>query len=256
MRKLLIIGIGAGHRDHITMQAVKALNTVDVFFAIDKGRDKRDLARLREEICATYIAGRSYRTVSAPDPERDRAPATYETEVKDWHEKRAAVFETMIATELGEGECGAFLVWGDPSLYDSTLRIIDRVRARGAVAFAYEVIPGVTSVQALAAAHRIELNRIGGAVEITTGRNLREGRAGEGDDVAVMLDGECSFNAIDQEGLEIYWGAYVGMNDEILVSGDLRAVAADITRIRAEARARKGWIMDCYLLRRREGRAR
>jgi precorrin-6A synthase len=254
MRKLLIIGIGAGHRDHITMQAVKALNTVDVFFAIDKGREKKDLARLREDICETYVAGRSYRTVSAPDPERDRAPAAYEAEVKDWHEKRAAIFETMIATELGEEECGAFLVWGDPSLYDSTLRIVEHIHTRGVVAFSYEVIPGVTSVQALAAAHRIPLNRIGGPVHLTTGRNLAAGRAGgEADDVVVMLDGDCAFNAIDQEGLDIYWGAYVGMNDEILVSGALRDVAAEITRLRAEARTRKGWIMDVYLLRKHGG---
>ena len=254
MRKLLIIGIGAGHRDHITMQAVKALNTVDVFFAIDKGREKHDLARLREEICETYIAGRSYRTVSVADPERDRSPAAYEAEVKDWHEKRAAIFERMVAAELGEEECGAFLVWGDPSLYDSTLRIVDLIHARGAVAFTYEVIPGVTSVQALAAAHKISLNRIGGPVRLTTGRNLAAGRiGGEADDVVVMLDGDCAFNVIDQEGLDIYWGAYVGMNDEILVSGALRDVAAEITRRRAEARARKGWIMDVYLLRKRGG---
>ncbi len=254
MRKILIIGIGAGNRDHITMQAVKALNSVDVFFAIDKGREKQELARLREEICETYIAGRSYRTVAAPDPERDRSPFAYEAAVKDWHEKRAAIFETMFATELGEDQCGAFLVWGDPSLYDSTLRIVADIHARGVVAFTYEVIPGVTSVQALAAAHKIPLNRIGGPVHVTTGRNLREGRTGrESDNVVVMLDGDCAFNSIDQDGLDIYWGAYVGTKDEILISGDLGEVAADIVRIRAEARARKGWIMDTYLLRRRDG---
>jgi precorrin-6A synthase len=32
----------------------------------------------------------------------------------------------------------------------------------------------------------------------------------------------------------------------------LRTVAGDIERIRAEARARKGWIMDIYLLRKRK----
>jgi precorrin-6A synthase len=254
MRKLLIIGIGAGHRDHITMQAVKALNTVDVFFSVDKGREKDDLARLRREICQTYITDRSYRTVAAPDPERDRTPLAYEAAVKDWHERRAALFETMIARELGEEQCGAFLVWGDPSLYDSTLRIVEQIHARHAVAFTYEVIPGVTSVQALAAAHKISLNRIGGPVELTTGRNLVEGRAGgDRDDVVVMLDGDCAFNAIAQEGLDIYWGAYVGMADEVLVAGALSAVADEITKIRAEARARKGWIMDVYLLRRRGG---
>jgi precorrin-6A synthase len=254
MRKLLIIGIGAGCADHITMQAVKALNTVNVFFAIDKGREKQDLARLRQEICETYIAGRSYRTVSAPDPERDRTPAAYEATVTAWHDQRAAIFEAMIARELGEEECGAFLVWGDPSLYDSTLRIVEAIHARGAVAFAYEVIPGVASIQALAAAHKMPLNRIGGPVHVTTGRNLAEGRARDArENVVVMLDGDCAFNAIAQQGLDIYWGAYVGTKDEILISGALSEVAGEITRVRAEARARKGWIMDSYLLTRREG---
>ena len=252
MRKLLIIGIGPGHPDQITMQAVKALDTVDVFFAFDKGREKDDLARLREEICATYIEGRSYRTVAAPDPERDRTPAAYEATVKDWHARRAALFEAMIAEELGEDQCGAFLVWGDPSLYDSTLRIVRQILARGVVAFAYEVIPGVSSVQALAAAHKIPLNRIGEPVHVTTGRNLAQGRPSEIDNVVVMLDGGGAFNAVAQEGLDIFWGAYIGTRDEILVSGDLGAVAGEIMRLRDAARARKGWIMDAYLLRRRE----
>ena len=40
-------------------------------------------------------------------------------------------------------------MWGDPSLYDSTLRIIERIIARGRVVFEYEVIPGISSIQAL-----------------------------------------------------------------------------------------------------------
>ena len=252
MRKILIIGIGAGHRDHITMQAVKALNTVDVFFAFDKGREKDDLARLRQEICATYIAGRSYRTVAAPDPARDRTPAAYQATVKDWHARRAALFEAMIAWELGEEQCGAFLVWGDPSLYDSTLRIVQDILARGVVTFSYEVIPGVTSVQALAAAHKIPLNEIGGPIHITTGRNLADGRPDSIDNVVVMLDGDCAFKTVSQDGVDIYWGAYIGTEDEILLAGNLRAVADEIVQVRAEARACKGWIMDTYLLRRRK----
>jgi precorrin-6A synthase len=45
---------------------------------------------------------------------------------------------------------------------------------------------------------------------------------------------------------EIYWGAYLGTEDEILVSGNLRELADDIERMRKEAKARKGWIMDTY----------
>ena len=50
--------------------------------------------------------------------------------------------------------------------------------------------------------------------------------------------------------LHVYWGAYLGTPDELLVAGPLDEVADDILRVRAEARGRKGWIMDTYLLRR------
>ena len=250
MRKLLIIGIGAGNPDHITVQAINALNRVDVFFVVDKGAEKDDLVRLRRELCARYIKNRSYRTVDIQDPARDRRPPSYEEAVKAWHAERLAAYEEALLHELGDDECGAFLVWGDPSLYDSTLRIVDQIAARGVVAFEHEIIPGITSVQALAAAHKIALNRVGGPIEITTGRRIAEGLPERVDDVVVMLDGDCGFKRIAESDVEIYWGAYLGTEDEILRSGKLRDCAADIERVRREARARKGWIMDTYLLRR------
>jgi precorrin-6A synthase len=155
----------------------------------------------------------------------------------------------LIEQELGDGECGAFLVWGDPSLYDSTLRIIDQIIAKGTVAFEYEVVPGISSVQALAARHKIALNRIGRSVHITTGRKISEGLPDDIDDVVVMLDADCSFKNIDDPGVDIYWGAYIGTDDEILVSGNLLERTQDIEQIRREAKEKKGWIMDTYLLR-------
>jgi precorrin-6A synthase len=246
MRRISIIGIGAGNPDYITVQAIKALGNVDVVFAIDKGDEKGDLAALRQELCARYIK-QPYRIAEAKDPERDRAPADYDAAVGAWHAKRAAIYERMIREELGDGECGAFLVWGDPSLYDSTLRIVDQVATMKTVAFDLEVIPGITSVQALAARHRIVLNRIGEPVHITTGRRLAEGLPGN--NVVVMLDGDCAFKRIDGD-VDIYWGAYLGTADEILISGKLRDRAQEIERIRSDARQRHGWIMDTYLLRR------
>lgn len=250
MRKVLIIGIGAGDPEYVTVQAIKALNEVDVFFVLDKGREKRDLVELRKEICDRYIENGSYRLVEVRDPERDRTAPAYRSAVEDWRRRRADVYETLIREELGEDGCGAFLVWGDPSLYDSTLAIIHEILARGTVAFTFEVVPGISSVQALAAKHRIALNRVGRPVHITTGRLLSEGFPEGADDVVVVLDADCTFRTIDEDGIDIYWGAYVGTKDEILVSGDLRSVMDEITRIRGEARARKGWIMDTYLLRR------
>ena len=49
---------------------------------------------------------------------------------------------------------------------------------------------------------------------------------------------------------EIFWGAFLGSADEILITGPLDDVADEIVRVRAEARLRKGWMFDTYLLRR------
>jgi precorrin-6A synthase len=249
MRRLLVIGIGAGDPDHLTVQAIKALHEIDVCFLIDKPGEREDLVRLRREICDRHIDG-EHRVVEVQDPERDRTAASYRSAVEDWRGRRADVWEGLIRDELADGECGAFLVWGDPSLYDSTLAVLDAVLARGAVEFDHEVIPGISSVQALAAKHRIPLNRVGRPIQITTGRRLAEGFPAEADDVVVMLDAHCSFKYVADADTEIYWGAYVGTDDEILVAGKLGDVAEEIERVRSEARARKGWIMDTYLLRR------
>jgi precorrin-6A synthase len=246
MRRLSIIGIGAGNPDHITVQAINMLRQLDVVFLIDKGDDKDSLAALRKDICARYIKNASCRFVTARDPERDRTPPDYQATVKAWHAQRAAIYERMIREELRENQHGAFLVWGDPSLYDSTLRILDQVAAMRTVEFDIDVIPGITSVQSLAAAHRIPLNHVGGDLHITTGRQLTKEM--QGNNVVVMLDGHCAFKAI-KEDVEIYWGAYVGTPDEILRSGPLRERGPEIERIRNEARKRHGWIMDTYLLR-------
>jgi precorrin-6A synthase len=249
VRRVLAIGIGAGDPGHVTMQAVAALNAADVFFVMDKGPAKSELVRLREEICERYIDGDSYRIVSVRDPARDREAHGYAAAVEAWRSARAEVWEALIAQELPDDGCGAFLVWGDPALYDSTIAILGEIAARGRVAFQFEVIPGISSVQALAAAHRVPLNQVGEPFAITTGRRLLEA-PDEAGDVVVMLDAACAFDAVADRDTEIWWGAYVGTEHELLVAGRLRDVAAEIVRLRAEARARHGWIMDVYLLRR------
>jgi precorrin-6A synthase len=249
MRKLSIIGIGAGNPDHITIQAIKAMNAVDVFFFLDKGESKDDLLRLRREICERYIDEQSYRIVEIPDPIRDPAEVSYKSRVTHWHEERAALYEQAIAANLKEEESGAFLVWGDPMLYDSTIRIFDQMALRGNVPFTYDVIPGITSVQALMASHKIPLNGIGESILITTGRRLSMDQLAKAENVVVMLDGQCSFNDLADKDVEIHWGAYVGTDKEILLAGKLSDVAEKIEALRSEARTQHGWIMDVYLLR-------
>jgi precorrin-6A synthase len=250
MRELLVIGMGPGHPDQITVQAVRALNRVDVFFRIDKGEAKSGLNAARDEILRRHVTLPGYRVVEIPEPPRDRSPADYQGAVRDWHEARAELIETAVAAEVPADGVGAFLVWGDPSVYDSTLRIIDRLLARGVVPFEYAVIPGVTSVQALAAAHRIPLNRIGEPIHITPARRIAGGMPEGLDSAVVMLDSGFAAAAFDDPGLTVFWGAYLSTADETLIRGPLPEVAAEITATRAELRARHGWIMDTYLLRR------
>lgn len=248
VRKLIVIGIGAGNPEHLTVQAVEALNRVDVFFAMDKGGAKTDLVQLRRQICERYIRGSNYRFVEAPDPVRDPEIASYSERVAAWHGERAQLWQVLIARELGDHGVGGFLVWGDPSLYDSTLRILEGLAA-GERTFELEVIPGISSVQALAASHRIALHRVGGALHITTGRKL-VADAAHNDDLVVMLDGEQAWTQLDPDAFEIFWGAYLGTPHELLRHGVLRDVSADIVRVRAEARAAHGWMFDIYYLRR------
>lgn len=251
MKRILIIGIGAGNPDYLTIQAVNALNQADVFFVMDKGVVKEKLVALRKEIIERYARARSYRVVEATSPERQREGIEYENAVAALNRDKQEVFERLIEQELADGECGAFLVWGDPSLYDSTMRIVGEIASSGRHTFEYEVIPGISSVQALAAKHRIALNTIGQPVEITTGRRLAEGFPDKVDSAVVMLDAQNAFRDVIDEDLDIYWGAYVGTPDEILVAGKLQDVADEIEQVRAAARQRHGWIMDTYLLKRR-----
>jgi precorrin-6A synthase len=232
MEKVLLIGIGAGDPSYVTVQAVEALNTVDVFFVLEKAAEQDDLVALRREIVDRYVK-RSFRMVVADDPPRGR-------DVEAWREERAALVASLIAEESG---VGAFLVWGDPSLYDGMIDILERLGVP------YEVIPGISAVSALAARHRVVLNRVAGDVLITTGRRVAAGLPDGARDVVVMLDPGQAFTALDGEW-QIYWGAYLGTPDEILIAGRLSEVADEIVRVRAEARARKAWMFDTYLLRR------
>ncbi|WP_421872884.1 precorrin-6A synthase (deacetylating) [Pararhizobium sp.] len=248
MKNVLVVGIGAGNPEHMTVQAINALNQADVLFIPTKGDAKAQLADIRRDIVSRYVTNPKSRVVEFEVPVRQVADRSYHRSVDDWHAAIASAYERLLIQELAEDRTGAFLVWGDPMLYDSTIRIIERVRALAAVAFDYAVIPGITSIQALAASHRIPLNLVGKPVEITTGRRLMESFPHRNETAVVMLDGEQAFMKIEDPDARIYWGAYLGTDQEIILSGRLADVKDEILKTRAAARAQHGWIMDIYLL--------
>jgi precorrin-6A synthase len=252
MKKILIIGIGAGDPEQITIQAVNALNRTDVFFMLEKGASKDKLMALRREICRRYIAKtHQYRFLDATSPDWERKSADYGATMQQLNADKQAVHENLIEHGLKDGETGAFLIWGDPGLYDSTIRNMDAIVRRGRLDFEFEIIPGISSIQALTAKHKIAFNSLSQPVMTTTGRRLAEGFPDGTDTAVVMLDAKNVYKKYRGQDIDIYWGAYVGTPDEILISGPLDEVADKIEQARAEARAANGWIMDSYLLRKR-----
>jgi len=248
VRTLEIIGIGMGDPEQLTLQAVAALGRVDVVLLVDKGQETRDLVDLRAELLRRY--GRpGHRVVEIPDPRRDRTAPDYRSAVVDWHERRVQAYERALLESVGEQQTAGILVWGDPALYDSTIRIVDGIRARGGLPLAVHVTPGISAVQALAAAHGTVLHGIGEPVLITTGRRLAEAIDGSVPNIVVMLDGALECRAYTGRGLEILWGAYLGEARQTLRRGPLDHVIDEIDAVRAELRDRHGWIMDTYLLR-------
>ena len=241
MTHLYLIGIGTGNPDHLTRAAIRAMSEVDLILIPRKGASKADLADLRRDIVTEFAPQTQVAEFDLPT--RDPLIPNYLARVEDWHDQIASIW----AQTMAGAEKVALLVWGDPSLYDSTLRIADRLKPKPQIT----VIAGITSIQAMTAAHAIPLNDLGAPFVVTTGRHLRETGFPLGVDTAVvMLDGECSFQTLLAENITIYWTAYAGMAQEISLSGPLAQICDQIIATRAKARAAHGWIMDIYLLRR------
>ncbi|MCU0904366.1 MAG: precorrin-6A synthase (deacetylating) [Tabrizicola sp.] len=244
MTTLWLIGIGTGNPDHVTGQAIKALNAADLILIPRKGTAKSDLAEVRELILSHVLTNPV--PVAHYDVPQRADQDDYLGAVNDWHDAIARAWADTIAAHRPGAANVALMVWGDPSLYDSTLRIAARLAG-----VSVKVIPGITSLQALTAAHAIPLNTLAAPVTITTGRQLRDHGWPDGaTTLAVMLDKGGAFTTLDPAGTDIWWGAYVGMPEETLIQGPLAKVSDEILATRARLRAEHGWIMDIYLLRR------
>ena len=238
-----VIGIGMG-LSQVTAEAAAALRGCDYIIAASKREDDGLLA-LRSEVCDAY----DLPLIVVPDPERDRDPesvkagSAYVGAVKDWHSARVAAYREVIATRAGRP---GFLVWGDPALYDSTIRIVRELDDD------YTVIAGVSAPQLLAARHRIVLHEVGQPVLITTQRRLASAVAAGAENAVVMLTSGFSDELVAEAGIadwQIWWGANLGVPSERLVSGRVADVAGDIRAARDAAKADAGWVMDLYLVR-------
>ena len=254
MRRVRIIGIGSGGLDQVTVEAVRAMNDVDYFLVTDKRKkdgSEDPLVAARGEILARHVEHEPV-IVVVDDPERDRSSdgtrsaSDYDRAVKDWHAARTDAWEQALLDH--EGDAGV-LVWGDPAFYDSAIRVLDAVLERGRVDAEIDVVPGISSLQVLAARHGIVLHEVGQPVHITTGRRLSEAVEAGHDNLVVMLNR--SLDPLAELGdWQIWWAANLGTPHERLVSGRVRDVLPAIEAARDEAKQAAGWVMDVYLLRR------
>ena len=235
--RVRILGVGMGPQ-HVTPEVAQALRSADYVIAAEKSDDD-GLVAARRSIAEAH----GVEVVTVRDPERDRDdPADYPGAVKAWHEARVAAYERVLRER---GGTAAFLVWGDPSLYDSTIRIVDRLAERLPVD--YDVLPGISAPQVLAARHRIVLHPVGRPVHVTTARRLREGVAAGQRNLCVMLTGTLDLTGLDD--WSIWWGANLGTDSEELAAGRVGDVLPGVRAARDRAKAVAGWVMDVYLLR-------
>lgn len=237
-REVLVIGMGPGGFGQLTLDAVAAMNRVDVFLVADGSENRSDLVWRRSEFIRRHVK-RAHRIITVLDPAGEHPS-------DELDEARLATYR-QILSGLPDGAVVGFLAWGDPALYDSVLRVIDALRPT--MGLTVKVIPGLSALQVLAAAHQIALH--GAPVHLTTGQRLLGEYRPELGDVVVFNDPELTCRGLVAElpELEIYWGAYLGTDDEVLANGPIGQVIDEIVELRAQLEAHHGWVHDTYLLR-------
>jgi precorrin-6A synthase len=227
VRHIHIIGIGTGNPEHVTIQAINRMNAADMIFLPTKGaRRKASLGAPRDLRSLHHQCADDDRGVAVPV--RKTSDRSYVGSVDEWHAALAETYVQLI-NGLPENGVGAFLVWGDPSLYDSVIRIVERAKAARNRGFRFQCRawhyqhPGAGGEPPHTDQHGRE-----------TRRDHHRAPSGENgnraDSTIVMLDGEQAFSKIDDPDAEIFWGAYLGTEDEIVIAGRLADVADDIVK--------------------------
>lgn len=233
MKRIRVIGVGTGDPDQVTVEAIRAIREVDYFVVNDRsgrGGMPDPLVHARERLLDRHL-GHEPVVVRISGP--DEGVTAYE--------------EALLAHD---GDAG-FLVWGDPAFYDSAIRTLQEVAERGNLELVIDVIPGISSIQLLAARHRLVLQEVGQPLHITSGRRLHEAIAQGQDNVVVMLNRVIELDdlPVDVGDWSIWWGGNLGTAAEELVAGRVSDALPAIVEARARLAAAAGWVMDIFVLR-------
>jgi len=241
IKKVYLIGMGPGDKKYLTLEAVELIKRLKLFLIPGKKGRKKELSKIRKDILSAVKGDEEYRVIELAFPERKRS-TKYEESVIEWRLKKLEVLKDVILREE-EKEAG-FLVWGDPSIYDGHIFIFRELCKEVKVDF--EVIPGISAFQVLSSAHKVAFTDVAESLIFTTPRGIKKALK-DYNSVLVFLDNYESYRRIKEE-VTIYWGAYLGTQRQVVLSGKLSEVKEKITNLRRELRKKFGWIMELYFL--------
>ena len=242
VKKVYLIGMGPGNLKYLTLEAVDLIKRLPLFLIPLKSSKKTYLTEKRKEILYKIRKDQNFKIVEIPFPERKRS-FQYKEAVISWRRKKAEILIKVLQKKSTE-EAG-FIVWGDPSIYDGHIEIFKDVQKQ--IPIEFEIIPGISAFQILSAKHKIPLTKIAGSLLFTTPRGLKKFSEIK-ENTVVFLDNYESYRKFNQKDLKIYWGAYLGTEKEVLLSGRLSEVKEKIIELRRKLRKENGWIMEIYFL--------
>ncbi len=150
------IGVGPGDPELITLKAARILGRVDVVFAA--ASTKNDFSNAKD--IATPHLREGCEIVRLGFPMTRDAEALHQA----WQQNAGLVVEA-----LRQGKDAAFLTLGDPMLFSTFGYLLRELEAQAPGA-RVEIVPGVTSFQAAAAASRTVLVESGESLVLTSGQ--------------------------------------------------------------------------------------
>ncbi len=251
--RIHVIGLGLGHPDHLTHDAVAAMNSVDVFLLAEDGEGAGVRWAAQRALCAQLLSeSHAHRFVEVThqrgEPDSETRSAAYDS----GEAALGARVEASVAALAQAGpreETLGLLVWGDPALASATLGLAEGLAAHFHADV--EVAPGLGAPQLLAAAHRIALGSNGADVHLMSAQHLVDSYDPTMGDAVVVGDDRlrCLGLADLFPDLTLYWGAHLGTRDEVLVAGRFADVVDEVRAARSRAAEAREWVVDAYLLR-------
>lgn len=188
--KLWGVGLGPGDPELATVKAVRVIGAAEVV-AYHSARHGRSIAR---SLAAPYLSGEQLeeQLVYPVTTEGTDHPGGYRAAIEEFYAESAA----RLAAHLDAGRDVVVLAEGDPLFYGSYMHMHQRLAHR----YEAEVVPGVTSVSAAAAALGRPLAQQGEVLTVLPGTLDEEELAGRlaGTDSAAIMKLGRTFPAVRQ----------------------------------------------------------